>query len=83
MSKYITITQLAKILGLTREAIFYRIQKGQIKAEKVGHMYIIAEDDIVDILTSALTEKDHKLNREIVKKAVAQYGELFKRLAKE
>lgn len=38
---YLTPTQLAKALGISRQAVLERIQKGSIAATKVGQQYII------------------------------------------
>ena len=83
MKKYLTITEVAKALGLTREAVFYRIKTGKIEAEKAGNMFIITDKDIIDVLTKEVTEKKKKLNDMVVKRAVKEYSEVFKRLSKE
>ncbi|MHC4509441.1 MAG: helix-turn-helix domain-containing protein [Planctomycetota bacterium] len=33
--KYITIPQLAKLLGLSRIEVYRKVRKGQIKAERI------------------------------------------------
>ena len=38
---YLTPTQLAKALGISRQAVVEKIQKGSISATKVGRQYII------------------------------------------
>ena len=35
-SQFVTPTQLAKMLGITRIAIHQKIKKGEIKAENIG-----------------------------------------------
>ena len=44
MEEYLTPTQLAKRLKLSRQAVIDRIKRGTIKAIKVGRQYIIPED---------------------------------------
>ena len=39
-------TELAKILGVTRQEIIRRIWRGFIKAEKIGHQYIITQSEV-------------------------------------
>jgi len=41
-----TPTELAKILGVSRQEIIRRIWRGFIKAEKVGHQYIITKAEV-------------------------------------
>ena len=57
---YYTTTELAKILGISRVAVFKRIKNGSIKARKVGRNFVIYKADIgelevllSDIFTSA------------------------------
>jgi len=44
--KYITIPQLAQLLGLSRIEVYRRVRKGQIKAEKIGRMYVIRDKEV-------------------------------------
>ncbi len=43
---YISPTQLAKTLGISRQAVIEKIQRGAIKAQKVGRQYIIDEGEL-------------------------------------
>ena len=83
MSKYLTIPQLAKTLGLTRQRVHQLVKEGKIPAEKVRNTYIIVEQEVLDILNKDITANDKAFNRKIIKKAMKQYKETFKRLAKE
>ena len=82
MSKYLTIPQLAEILGLSRQRVHQLVRDGKIPAEKVGNTYIIIEQEILDILNKDITDNDKAFNRKIIEKATEQYKETFKRLAK-
>jgi len=82
-SEYITIPELAKILGLTRIAVYKRVKKGQIKAIKIGRNYAIPKKYISDILGRTLTEKAKKEIDEAVKKTVIEYGEVLRLLGNE
>ena len=39
--KFLSTTELAKILGISRIATYKKIKKGVIKASKVGHDFVI------------------------------------------
>ncbi len=80
---YITIPQLAKMLNLSRGTVFKWVKAGKIKATKMGGTWIIDDPEILKILEGKLTTGQHKDIEAAVKKAVKQYGELFKRLSKE
>lgn len=40
--EYISVAKAAEILGISRIAVFKKIQKGQLKAQKAGRSYVIA-----------------------------------------
>jgi len=45
--KYTTATQLAKMMGITRSAVHYRIGRGLIRAEQVGgSLWVVSPDEI-------------------------------------
>lgn len=82
-SDYITIPELAKILGLSRIAIFKRVKKGAIKAVKIGRNYAIPRAYIDSILGKTLGDSDKKEIDMAVKKTVKEYGRTLKLLGKE
>ncbi len=81
--KYITIPQLAKLLGVTREAVYKRVKKGEIPATRVGKTYIISEPVVQRILGKQLTESDKSQIEKAVTKTVQEYGEVLKWLSEE
>jgi excisionase family DNA binding protein len=81
--EYITIPQLAKLLGVSRIAIYKRVKKGEIPATKVGRMYVITDQMINEILTEDLTPARKKQIEAAVKKTVKDYGEVLRRLGSE
>lgn len=84
---HISTPNLAKILGISRVAVFNRIKKGQIPAEKIGRSYAISMDDVNDIVhgTSAktLTEEQKKNLTKVVAKVIDEYGDTLRLLGKE
>ena len=81
--KYITIPELAKFLGVSRIAIYNRVKKGQIPAERIGRTYIITDRTIKDILGKEVTTKRKKRIDAAVHKTVQEYGEVLKKLGRE
>ena len=81
--KYITIPQLAKLLGLSRIEVYRKVRKGQIPAIRIGRNYAISDRDVARILGKEMSVKDKKQVSLAVKKAVKEYGEVLKRLSKE
>ena len=58
--KYITIPELAKLLGVSRIAIYNRVKKGQIPATRIGRNYVITDETVTNILGKTVTEKGKK-----------------------
>ena len=81
--KYITIPQLAKLLGLSRIEVYRRVRKGQIKAEQIGRMYVIKDKEVAHILGKKPTAKDKGQIEKAVKKAVKEYGDVLRKLGEE
>jgi len=82
-SDYVTIPELAKILGLSRIAVFKRVKKGAIKAVKIGRNYAIPRAYIDSILGKTLGDSDKKEIDMAVRKTVKEYGRTLKLLGKE
>ena len=81
--RYVSIPELAKILGITRIAVYKKVKNGQIKAIKIGRNYAIPKRYISNILGKVLKEKDKRKIDDAVRKAVKEYGEVLKRLGRE
>ena len=81
--EYITTSELAKFLGISRVAVFKRIKAGKIKAEKIGRNYIISQKELPKILGNVLAEDEKITIKEAVKKTVDEYGQTLKLLGKE
>jgi len=81
--QYITIPQLAKMLGVSRVTVYRKVKSGKITATKIGHTYVIADKEIDKILGNQLTDDAKKRIDEAVKKTVAEYGEVLKLLGKQ
>ena len=78
-----TTTELAKILGISRIAVFKKIKKGQIKAMRVGKNYVISRDSLPEILGQVLSEGKKKEIEAAVKKTVKEYGQTLRLLGRE
>ena len=78
-----TIAQLAKILGISRVAVFKKVKKGQIKAFKVGKTYAIPAENFSHILGRSLSQKQKQEIDAAVAKTVKEYGETLKLLGRE
>lgn len=84
---YISVAEFAKILGISRVAVFNRIKKGQIPAEKIGRSYAISMDFVDDIAQGidikTLSDEQKEVIKKAVEKTVKEYGETLRLLGKE
>lgn len=82
MKRYLTTSEAAKILGISTVAVFKRIKKGALPAEKIGHSYAI-DPSALGLKSSAPSKKTKKRIKEAVKKVVDEYKEALKKLGNE
>jgi len=78
--KFLSTTELAKILGISRIAVYNKIKTGKIKATRVGRNFIIDKKNLGEILGKELSKKEKLEVEKAVKKTVAEYKETLKLL---
>lgn len=81
--QFLSTAELARLLGVSRVAVFKKIKKGEIKATKVGRAYVIESQDIGRILGTVLTTQEKAGVEEAVNKTVSEYGETLRLLGRE
>ncbi|MBA3051512.1 MAG: helix-turn-helix domain-containing protein [Candidatus Omnitrophota bacterium] len=79
MSKkeFLSTAELAKILGISRIAVFKRIKKGDITAIKIGRNYAIPVENVQG---DELRKKNKIQVEKAVEKVVSEYGEVLRKL---
>ncbi|MFO7981021.1 MAG: helix-turn-helix domain-containing protein [Candidatus Aminicenantes bacterium] len=82
-NEYITIPQLAEILGISRVAVYKKVKKGEIEAIRIGRNFAIPKKTVAHILGNDLTDKDKKEIDKVIKKTIEEYGEVLERLGNE
>lgn len=81
--RFVSTTELALLLGISRQAIFKKIKAGDIKAKKIGRNFIIDKENLTEILGAVLTEKQKQEIEKSVDKTISEYGETLKLLGRE
>ncbi len=81
--EYLTTSQLADILGVSRIAVHKKIKSGEIKAKKAGRIYIIPKSYVSEILGQTLSTHWKNIINKAVHKAVKEYGEVLIKLGNE
>lgn len=83
MSQYISIQELANVLGITRIAVYKKIKKGQIEAIRIGRSFAIPKKYVSHILGKELSAGEKREIDQAVKKTVKDYGEVLKLLGRD
>ena len=81
--QYLSTSELAKLLGVSRIAVFKKIQSGKIKGFKIGRNYIIPIEEVMSAVGTFVSQDRKDQIREVVKKAVEEYGEALRLLGRE
>ena len=82
--QYITTTEAAKLLGISRVALYKRIKKGVLKAKRMGKFYMVPKSEVVfDVTGKPLLKEQKKILEKAIKKTIEEYGEVLKRLGNE
>ena len=81
--EFLSTTELAKLLNISRIAVFKKIKKGEIKATKVGRNFIISKKDLGDIFGKVLSPENKKIIDGAVSRTAEEYGETLKLLGNE
>jgi excisionase family DNA binding protein len=80
---YFSAPEIAKLLGVSRTAIFKKIKSGYIHAEKIGRNYIIPREEYEAILGIFVPDRRKKDIEDTVERVVKKYGPALKKLGEE
>lgn len=83
---FISIPKLAKILGISRIAVYKKVKKNEIKAVKIGKNYAIStkyiSKNIVEIKENFLSIKKKIAIEDVVNRMADEYFDTFRKLGK-
>ena len=80
--RFLSIPELAKMLGVSRVTVYNRVKRGNIPATKVGRTYVITDKTIRNILGKEMTEEERKEIDAAVARTIKEYGEVLQELSK-
>lgn len=80
MKQYYSAQEAADLLGMSKVALINQINAGKIVAQRVGHAYMIAHDDLPLISEKEVSKTQKEEIEEAVKKTIAEYGETLRLL---
>ena len=76
-----SVTEVAKLMGISRTHVLRKIESGEIAATKVGNTYIINKGDLPGIYRH-ITDKDKKEVETAVNRTLSEYEEVIRKLGK-
>lgn len=86
-NEYLSIAQAARILKISRIAVYKKVKKGEIEAIRIGRVFAIPKDSIIKrirrIKGHILTEQEKSVIQQAFTKTVSEYGEVLKKLGAE
>ena len=82
-NKYLSIPEVAKILGISRIAVYKRVKKGDIESIRVGNQYVISDSRVSEIIGKATSPAKQKKIELAIKRFVEEYRDLIIRLGDE
>jgi excisionase family DNA binding protein len=80
---YFTVAEVAKILGISRIAVYKRIKVGKMPVVKIGTHFVIPKESLAAIIDGTLDERKKQQLRKAIKKTIDDYGETLRLLGKE
>lgn len=82
-NQYLSTIEAAKMLGLSRIAVYKKIKRGEIPAQRVGRNFIILKTDLGGINNRTVTEEQKTIIQDAVRRTVREYGETLRLLGSE
>ncbi len=79
----LSTSEVAKLLGISRVAVFKQIKAGKIKARKAGRNFVIERKDLPQGLETALSVSKKKQIEKAVDKTIREYSKVLKLLGQE
>ena len=81
--EYLSTSELAKLLNVSRIAVFKKIKSGKIKGFKIGRNYVIPTEEFMTAVGTFISQDKKDEIRKVVKRAVSEYGETLRLLGEE
>lgn len=81
--KFLSTTEVAKLLNISRVSVFKKIKSGELKAEKIGRNYIVPIENVAPFLKEEIDESTRNKIVHSVDKVMEDFGETIKRLGND
>lgn len=81
--EFLSTSQAAEMLGVTRITVFRWIKNDTLQAKKIGRNYLIPISEVIKRVDSVLTNNQKESIKKLVDKTVQDYGETIRMLGRE
>ena len=78
--EYYSIAEVAKLIGLSRIAVYNRVKAKTLVAKRFGRSYYIPADVVATLVGRSLSEEVKKQISQAVQKTVREYGDTLRLL---
>jgi excisionase family DNA binding protein len=80
----ISTAAVAKLLKISRVAVFKKIKSGELMAEKIGRNYVVDSKDVEELTNPMVTSSNNKMKIEkALDRTVNEYRETLELLGKQ
>jgi len=81
--KIYTVKEVSDLLGISRVTVFRWIKSGKLKADMIGGSFVVSAEYLPHHLLGGLPEDEKADIRKAVTRALLEYGDAFRALARE
>jgi len=81
--EFISTSELAAILGVSRVTVHKKIKSGEIEAVRIGRIYAVPKSYLSEVFGKSISEKRKKTIEKAVHKTIEEYGEVLLKLGRE
>jgi len=80
---YLSIPQVASLLGISRIAVYRKVKTGRIPAVKIGRNFAVPKTSLAPLLGTELDGPARRRLDRAVRKTVKEYGEVLAMLGRD
>lgn len=79
----LSTAEVARLLGISRVAVFRKIKSGELKAQKRGRNFVVSSKEFSKMISKKLTHKMKKEIEKAVRKIINEHSETLRMLGED
>jgi len=80
---FLTLPQVAKILRISRIAVYKQVKLGKLKAFKIGRNYVVPKEELFHSPNRKIEDWEKTLIEKTVRRTIKEYGWVLRKLGQE